>query len=124
MSPPEASAFAPRAAGEGEPAFDEPWQAQVLGVAYSLAERGVFSRAQWSDALGAALRQAAATGAPDTQETYYGAALEALETLLAGASAISPQALAERTDAWRRAYLATPHGRPVELCAGDERLQR
>jgi len=26
--------------------------------------------------------------------------------------------LAERVEAWRRAYLNAPHGRPVELSAG------
>ena len=115
MSAPEDPALAPRAAADGAPAFDEPWQAQVLGVAFSLAERGVFSRHEWSDALGAALGRATTAGLPDTQETYYAAALEALESLLEATSAVSPKVLDERTEAWRRAYLATPHGQPVTL---------
>jgi nitrile hydratase accessory protein len=114
-----ADALHPPASGEAAPGFDEPWQAQVLAVAFSLAERGVFSRGEWSDALGDALKRAAAGGAPDTQETYYTAALAALESLLARSGQVPAEALQERAAAWRRAYLATPHGQPVELSAGE-----
>ena len=55
---------------------------------------------------------------PDTRETYYGAAVAALETLLGRMGSISRNALDDRTEQWRRAYLHTPHGRPVELEAG------
>jgi nitrile hydratase accessory protein len=120
LSASEAAGFEPLATRDTEPAFEEPWQAEVLGVAFTLAERGAFSRAEWSDALGAALARAAGAGAPDTQATYYAAALEALESLLASSGAVSSATLAERTEAWRRAYLATPHGQPVALSAGDE----
>jgi nitrile hydratase accessory protein len=119
LSGPERDALQPRGTDADERGFDEPWQAQVLGVAYSLAERGVFSRGEWSDALGSALRGAAEAGAPDTQATYYAAALQALEGLLARSGAVPPELLGERTEAWRRAYLATPHGEPVELSAGE-----
>ena len=110
----------PLKSAKGEPIFDEPWQAQLLGLAFSLADRGVFSRSEWSDALGAALKQAASAEAPDNEDTYYAAVLQALESLLARSGQSPLERLDARTQAWRRAYLATAHGQPVELSAGDE----
>jgi nitrile hydratase accessory protein len=120
LSAPEAAKIAPLARRDGEPTFDEPWQAQVLALAFALADRGLFSGTEWSKALGAELRQAAARGAPDNQETYYAAALAALERLLAADGGITANALSRRTEEWRRAYLHTPHGQPVELAAGAD----
>jgi nitrile hydratase accessory protein len=97
--------------------FAEPWQAEVLAIAYTLSTRGVFTPGRWSAALGAELRRREAAGAPDTMATYYEAALTALETL-AAAAGIGAGTLDARVEAWRDAYLATPHGQPVELGAG------
>ena len=110
--------IAPLARRDGEPVFDEPWQAQALGLAFSLCERGVFSRANWSQALGTAHRRILASGASDTPQTYYRAVVEALEALLRESGEISANMLDARTKNWRRAYLDTPHGKPVALQAG------
>ena len=115
LCPPDQPGLGPLARRDGEPVFDEPWQAQVLGLAFSLVENGLFSNQQWSQALGAALRAAAEQGAPDDTATYYGAALATLEKLTAAGGTLTPDAIADRRDAWRQAYLGTPHGQPVEL---------
>ena len=113
-------AIAPLAGRDGAPAFDEPWQAQVLCLAYALAGAGLFTAGAWSETLAAELRKAAGRGEPDDQSTYYDAALAALERLTAAAdSGISSHELTTRIAAWRRAYETTPHGKPVELAAGD-----
>ena len=65
-----------------EDIFSEPWHAQVLASAHALVREGHITPTEWADALGAALRQAEAAGAPDTDTTYYLAALEALEGLV------------------------------------------
>lgn len=101
--------------------FDEQWQAQTLALAYALAERGVFTSAAWSDMLGAKLREAQAAGRPDDQQTYYAAALAALEALLAENETVGQSDLRDCVETWRRAYLNTPHGAPVEFEAGRER---
>ena len=67
------------------------------------------------ETLGANLRAAAGQGAPDTTATYYDAVLATLEHLTTATGALTPDAMAARRDAWRQAYLDTPHGRPVEL---------
>jgi nitrile hydratase accessory protein len=114
---PEEPRIGPLARRDGQPAFAEPWQAEVLALAFALSESGMFSAAAWSETLGAELRRAEARGAPDDHETYYAAALAALERLVAAAGGIDAAALSARIEAWRRAYLATPHGQPVELAA-------
>ena len=116
----ETGAPAPLAGTDGKPAFDEPWQAEVLAIADTLVQSGVFSASEWSRALGAELSSAAARGAADNQQTYYECALCALETLVAGNSDIHRAAMAAMRRAWERAYSSTPHGRPVTLeAAGD-----
>ena len=110
----------PLARADGEPAFEEAWQAELLALAHALSERGVFSPAEWSGTLGAELQRMSARGEPDDRDTYYRAALAAIERLIAKDGRISVEALAERTEEWRRAYLNTPHGKPVELSAGTD----
>jgi nitrile hydratase accessory protein len=108
-------ALKPLAAADGEPAFAEAWQAQVLAIADTLVQQGLFSAGAWSEALGAALKQAEIDGAADNQETYYRCALAALEALVAEHSEIDRQAMLGKRGDWERAYLSTPHGQPVEL---------
>ena len=103
---------------DGDPTFDEPWQAQVLGIADAMVASGVIDANAWADRLGAALRKGAETDARDNTETYYNAVLEALESLLAEVGAAGTDELDSREQQWRRAYLNTPHGKPVELTAG------
>ena len=53
MSTPDSTLpIGPLARRDGEPAFDEPWQAQTLALASRLQEQAIFSSAQWSQALG------------------------------------------------------------------------
>lgn len=115
MSRADSEALKPLVAVDGEPAFAEPWQAQVLAIADTLVQQGLFSAGTWSDALGAALKQAETGGAADTQETYYRCALEALETLIAEHGDIDRQAMLGKREDWEQAYLSTPHGQPVKL---------
>jgi nitrile hydratase accessory protein len=115
---PDPDQIAPLARHDDEPVFDEPWQAQALGLAIMLSERGLFTPAQWSEALGAEHRRLLAGGAPDTPQTYYEAVAQALELMVGESGTISAESIAERLETWRRAYLNTPHGKPVELAAG------
>lgn len=100
---------------DGEPAFAEPWHAQASAMASLLVASGVISGAHWSETLGVKLREAHLAGQSDDTETYYRAVLSALESLLDQARTISGKELIQRRDAWERAYLRTPHGRPVVL---------
>ncbi|MEL6644577.1 MAG: nitrile hydratase accessory protein [Pseudomonadota bacterium] len=98
-----------------EDVFSEPWHAQVLASAHALVREGHITPTEWADALGAALRRAEAGGAPDTDTTYYLAALEALEHLVP----VPAEDLKARKAAWAQAYRQTPHGEPVVLQTRD-----
>lgn len=102
-----------------EPVFAEPWHAQVLAIADSMVKAGHFPAADWAEALGAELCAAEARGEADTADTYYRAALAALERLSATHADIPAEAQQDRKAAWERAYRNTPHGEPVLLSAGS-----
>lgn len=109
----------PLPALDDSPAFAEPWQAQVFALAVSLSRQGLFTGEEWAETLGAEIKAAQAAGDPDLGDTYYDHWLAALERLVAAKGAATPEQLAERKEQWRRAYLATPHGQPVELSAAE-----
>ena len=94
--------------------FAEPWQATVLAMAAALIREGHFSQGAWADALGTALQTEQADGLPDTEETYFLAALSALETLSEKSGITAGERDARKTD-WQDAYRRTPHGEPVTL---------
>ena len=100
---------------DGEPVFDEPWQAQVLAMVDTLIANGTIKATAWSDTLGSELKKAQPSGASDNITTYYKAVLQALEQLLDRYTDISGSEVSNKRDAWEQAYLATPHGQPVKL---------
>ena len=100
---------------DGDPVFDEPWQAQALAIADALVRNGMFGAGDWSEALGHALKAAESEGRSDNQDTYYNCVVNALEQLIAEHSKIDQQAMADKRQDWEQAYLSTPHGQPVHL---------
>ena len=108
MSQLEKNGLAPLARLDDEPVFDEPWQAQALGLAFVLAERGVYSPADWSRTLGAVHRKLLFKGSTDTPKTYYEAVVRALEQLIGETDTFSGEMIKDRVQTWRRAYLNTP----------------
>jgi nitrile hydratase accessory protein len=111
-------ALLPRERDDTAPVFAEAWHANALAIASVLTKRGVFPAADWSTALGNAVRASDARGDPDNEEHYYEAVLAALETLIERSLPGVGLEIAPRVEQWRRAYLNTPHCQPVELQAG------
>jgi nitrile hydratase accessory protein len=91
--------------------FAEPWQAQAFAMVVALSERGLFSWAGWTQALGAEIARA-------PQRPYYESWLQALEAVLDEKGVARRGELAALAQAWRDAAEATPHGRPIVLGAG------
>lgn len=110
-------ALGPLQRKDGDPTFDEAWQAQSLAIADALVGAGVVTSMDWAEALGFELQSAARAGATDNADTYYLAVLGAVEKLLRQIEIIGRDELDARVEAWRQAYLSTPHGKPVELRA-------
>lgn len=103
---------------DGGPTFHEPWEAQAFALAVQLSRAGYFTWKEWATALGREIKTAQDEGDPDRGDTYYRHWLRALEGLCAEKGLVGPQERARRREQWRRAYLNTPHGRPIELQAG------
>lgn len=100
---------------DGQPAFDEQWQAQVLAMVDTLITGGDITPSSWSEVFGADLKSAHKAGAPDDLDTYYSVALKTLEKLVTGQCDVTNAEITARCEAWEQAYLRTPHGKPVEL---------
>ena len=115
----ENESLKPLAGVDGDPVFEEAWQAQALAIADTLVQNGLFSAVEWSDTLGEALAAAARDGEADNQETYYRCVLRAVETLVAAHSDIDRDTMQAMRQDWEKAYRATPHGQPVELKRAD-----
>ena len=103
----------------GEPVFAAPWQAQAFAMAVSLHQSGLFTWAEWAEALAQQIGAAQAAGDADLGDTYYAHWLAALETLVARKGAGTAGELAHYRDAWSHAAGRTPHGHPIELQPGD-----
>lgn len=112
--------FGPLVTQDNDAPFAEPWQAQVMALAFAASQKGIFSPTQWSEALGTELRKNEVEGLLDDRACYYQAALRAFETLLHTGGNLTAETVARREMEWRRAYLSTPHGMPVELDAGTD----
>jgi nitrile hydratase accessory protein len=93
-------------------AFAEPWEAEAFALAVALQERGVWSAAEWAEALGAEISRS-----PDAP--YYRQWLAALERLVDEKGLADPTTLSRYADAWGRAAERTPHGTPIELHERD-----
>ncbi len=94
------------------PVFCEPWEAQAFGLVVALQDRGVFSAAEWAQALG---REVHGDDAAQDGHDYYQHWLNALEALLAAKGLALTPDVDRMAAAWERAAHATPHGKPIRL---------
>jgi nitrile hydratase accessory protein len=106
------------------PIFNEPWEAQAFALAVRLSEAGCFTWAEWATVLSQEIKAAQTCGDPDLGQTYYQHWLNALERLCIEKGLVGREDMLQRLEAWRRAFLHTPHGQPVQPSAawqGDQR---
>jgi nitrile hydratase accessory protein len=102
-----------------EPAFHEPWHAQVFGITVALNEAGHFAWSDWAERFDATLKAHGLAKELDGGEDYFNAWLETLEGFLAEVGLAETGALSDLKDGWTKAFLNTPHGHPVHLSAAD-----
>lgn len=100
-----------------DPVFLEPWHAQVFALTVHLNEAGRFSWAEWVTQFSQTLRRHGLDRELDGGADYFNAWLETLEAILAAAGNASAQEVELVRRDWEEAYLATPHGDPVQLPA-------
>lgn len=102
------------------PVFNEPWQAQAFALAVRLSQEGHFTWEEWATTLSQEITHAQLAGDPDLGNTYYQHWVNALERLCGEKGLASASAVDTRKEEWRRAYLNTPHGKPIDLSAAFE----
>lgn len=98
-----------------EPAFQNPWHAQLFALTVHLNETGLFTWPDWAAQFGATLKTHGLSRDLNGGDDYFAAWLETLETLLTARGHASADALRAARAAWEAAYLSTPHGSPVQL---------
>ena len=99
------------------PVFNEPWEAQAFALAVCLSEVGCFTWPEWVAMLSQEIKAAQERGDPGLGNTYYQHWLNALERICTETELVNHENMRERQEQWRRAYLNTPHGQPIELSA-------
>lgn len=104
-------------AGEAR-SFDEPWHAQAFAMTMHLAQRGVFDWDEWVGAFIPEVHEQPQREDEEVNAAYFRQWLAALEKLLAARGLCSPASVHDYAETWRRAYLNTAHGSPVEFIAG------
>jgi len=107
-----------------EPVFANPLQAQIFALVVGLHQRGCFSWGEWTEILSTEIAVARANGENDNNankaesgpgDAYYRMWVIALERLLMNKAIVFSGDIQNRVNAWRNAYLNTPHGSPVTL---------
>ena len=94
------------------PAFAEPWMAQAFACTVHLSRQGLFTWNEWVDVFSAEIKTQSGEA---SNAAYYRQWLAALETMVGLKGAASTAEIIERQETWRKAYVNTPHGQPVEL---------
>ncbi len=102
-----------------EPAFSEPWHAQVFAITVALNEAGHFEWSAWAERFGATLKAHGLAKELDGGADYFNAWLETLEGFLSETGMAEMGDLRRLKTGWTNAYLNTPHGQPVLLSAGE-----
>lgn len=108
---------------EDGPVFNEPWQAKAFALAVNLSESGYFTWAEWVEVFSQEIKTAKQRGESDSGDKYYQFWLNALEKICAAKNLVGIIDRHHRKDEWRRAYLNTPHGKPIELAAAFKNEQ-
>jgi nitrile hydratase accessory protein len=105
---------------EEGPVFNEPWEAQAFALAVRLSEQGYFRWSEWVAILSQEIAAAQDRDDPGLGDTYYHHWLNALERVCREKGLIAALEMNRRKEEWRRAYINTPHGQPIDLAAAFE----
>jgi nitrile hydratase accessory protein len=101
------------------PPFREPWQAKAFALVVLLHRNGHFRWEEWVQALSEEVSASPQRADENAEQAYHRQFLAALEKVVAQRGLATAATLSDRKSAWRRAYLNTPHGHPVDLAAAD-----
>ena len=98
-----------------EPAFEEPWHAQLFALTVHLNEAGQFDWPDWAEAFAETLKEHGLAKDLNGGDDYFNAWLATLERFLGEKGVMDTAEIEMLKAAWEAAYLSTPHGDPVRL---------
>ncbi|MDN5938646.1 MAG: nitrile hydratase accessory protein [Salinisphaera sp.] len=97
------------------PAFDHPWQVQAFALVVSMHKAGLFAWPQWVETFSREVDANPAAPGETVNDAYYRQWLAALDALVAALGIAGEEDVSARAQQWKKAYLNTPHGRPITL---------
>jgi nitrile hydratase accessory protein len=100
------------------PKFMEQWHAQAFGLALALSRAGVFSWPKWVETFSAVIRSEPQREGETSNSAYYRQWHTALEKILLSTGALDSDEINQVAEDWRKSYINTPHGSPIELRHG------
>lgn len=100
-------------------AFDYPWQASMFSLTVNLYKAGLFPWSQWVKTFSDEIKRSPRLQDESINDAYYRQWSVALEAMLDTLGLITGKDVEEAVQAWRLAYLNTPHGMPVLLQNAD-----
>ena len=101
---------------EEEIVFQNPWHSQLFAITVQLSEKGNFSWKEFVKAFGEALKKERLHAKDlDGKNDYFSCWLNALEELLIAKGISDQNTLILLKEDWTKAYLTTPHGKPVHI---------
>jgi len=100
---------------EGQPAFNDSWEAEAFTIGKILVANGVVTPREWFDVISDEIRKAVAAGDPDRGDTYYQHWMNAIERICIEKGLFDADTLAENRRLWGLAVKNTPHGHPIQF---------
>lgn len=98
--------------------FDAPWQAEAFAVTVNLVKNGAMTWVDWVAEFSKHIADAPQQTNESVNDAYFRQWLSALEAIVIQKGMTQPQEVDETHEHWRRSYLNTPHGQPVEFSRG------
>jgi nitrile hydratase accessory protein len=95
--------------------FGAPWQAHAFALVVRMHQIKQFSWDQWVTVFSRNVALSPARAGESANDAYYRQWLSALEEIVVQAGIVPAEAIAQRAELWRQAYINTPHGQAVDL---------
>ena len=96
--------------------FKSPWHSQLFAMTIQLSEQGNFKWVEFVEVFGEALNnKRLKLSSLDGNDDYFNCWLTALEKIIILKKIGDIDVLSLLKDDWTKAYLSTPHGKPVKI---------
>jgi nitrile hydratase accessory protein len=101
---------------EDQITFQNPWHGQVFAITVQLSENGNFSWTEFVEIFGNSLKEARLKLSNlNGNDDYFNCWLTALEKMIIFKKLGNIDVLSLLKEDWTKAYLSTPHGKPVKI---------